>query len=219
MLGTVLVFCFFGFCAGGHWHHPRPHHHAHPGPAVRHDESRGEIAHELVPSDWRAEPGEAHERKFVSPSGTAELHASWAVTSHDSVAAHMRDVAFEHGEKLSYIQGGSDWIAVAGIRDDRQFYRQAVLACEGRRWHQIEIDYPLTDVRPMAKLVARSSRALAHTRNAGCEDAEPSGQPATARSEQDGTSPAETTGAGIGTETAPAPANPPDGSASGSPHQ
>ena len=120
----------------------------------------------------------------------------------------MRDVAFARGERLNYIQGGTDWIAVSGIRDDRQFYRQAVLACEGRQWHQIEIDYPVADVGDMAKLIARSSHALSHTRNAGCDSEDPPEQPATTQAAPaTGAAAGETTGSGSRAET-PAPAPP-----------
>jgi hypothetical protein len=207
MFGTILAFCFFGFCAGGgHWHHPHHHHREHPGLSGH----REDATNELVPSDWRSQPGDAHERRFVSPNGEAELRASWTATSQESVASHMRNVAFERGEKLAYIQGGSDWIAVAGIKDDRQFYRQAVLACEGRRWHQIEIDYPPADTREMAKLVARSSRALTDTRNAGCDDPDAPAGAAVPMARDGGAAPAETTGEG----SAPANAGPPRASGS-----
>jgi len=164
-------------------------------------------ATELVPADWSQQASDAHERRFVSPNGSAELRASWAATAQESIASHMRNVAFERGEKLAYIQGGSDWIAVGGFKDDRQFYREAVLACQGRRWHQVEIDYPPADVREMAKLVARSSRALTHTRDAGCEESDPQqGPAATPMAHDGGAVPAETTGAGSGPDGGPSPA-------------
>ena len=208
MLGTILAFCFFGFCAGGgHWRHPHHHHHEHLRLSVHREVMREKLANELVPADWRQQASDAHERRFVSPNGSAELRASWAATSQESIASHMRNVAFERSEKLAYIQGGSDWIAVAGIKDDRQFYREAVLACQGRRWHQVEIDYPPADVRQMAKLVARSSRALTHTRDAGCDESDAPQRPIAAPlAHEGGTVPAETTGAGSAPDAGPPPA-------------
>jgi hypothetical protein len=208
VLGSILVFCFFGFCAGGgHWVHP--HHHSHHdgerlGRAVRSEAERVGRANELVPSDWRAVPGDAHQREFMSPDGSARLRASWTATSQEPPAKHMRDVAFGTGEKLGYIEGGSDWIAVSGTKGDRRFYREAVLACEGRRWHQIEIEYPVDQVRVMAKILARSSRALVRTREAGCQEADPSPEAPTTRSTEDhvGTQ-SETTGSSSGSGARP----------------
>jgi hypothetical protein len=109
----------------------------------------------------------------------------------------MRDIAFGTGEKLDYIEGGNDWIAVSGIKGDRRFYREAVLACEGRRWHQIQVDYPIAEVRSITKILERSSRALMRTREAGCEETESPGVPSAARSIQDGgATQSETTGSG-----------------------
>jgi hypothetical protein len=133
----------------------------------------------------------------MSPNGSARLTASWTATSQQPLTQHMRDIAFGTGEKLDYIEGGSDWIAVSGIKGDQRFYREAVLACEGRRWHQIEVDYPIAEVRSMTKILEQSSRALMRTREAGCEEKEPPGVPSATRSTQDGgATRSETTGFG-----------------------
>ena len=191
MLGSILVFCFFGFCAGGgHWRHPhhydRHHGHEQRTGGAHAEEDRGRSPNEIVPSDWRSEPADAHQRAFMSPNGSARLTASWTATSQQPLAQHMRDIAFGTGEKLDYIEGGSDWIAVSGIKGDQRFYREAVLACEGRRWHQIEVDYPTAELRSMAKILKRSSRALMRTREAGCEGTKPSEDPSATPSVQDG---------------------------------
>jgi hypothetical protein len=59
-----------------------------------------------------------------------------------SVAAHMKSVAFADGEELTQVRGERNWIAVSGFHGDRIFYRQALLACAGDRWHQIAFEYP-----------------------------------------------------------------------------
>lgn len=69
---------------------------------------------------------------------------------------------------------GSRFLASRGISG---FIVKAVLACEGRRWHQIEVDYPTAELRSMTKILKRSSRALMRTREAGCEGTAPSGEP------------------------------------------
>jgi hypothetical protein len=71
----------------------------------------------------------------------------------------MKSVAFADGEELTQVRRQRNWISVSGFRGDRIFYRQALLACAGDRWHQIAFEYPSR----------RAAQALEATQNAGCD--------------------------------------------------
>jgi hypothetical protein len=59
------------------------------------------------------------------------------------VADHMKSVVFAgEGETLTHIQGERNWIAAAGFKGSRMFYRKAILACGGRVWHHVAFEYP-----------------------------------------------------------------------------
>jgi serine/threonine-protein kinase len=81
----------------------------------------------------------------------------------------MRAVAFADGETLTFIQGQSDWIAVAGSKAERMFYRKAVIACGGRKWHHIAFEYPVELSRYVEPLLRRASAAVDASENDGCE--------------------------------------------------
>jgi hypothetical protein len=52
---------------------------------------------------------------------------------------------------------------------DRIFYRQALLACAGDRWHHIAFEYPSNVKLSMTDFVRRAAQALEAKQNAGCD--------------------------------------------------
>ena len=52
--------------------------------------------------------------------------------------------------------------------DRRIFYRETMLACGGRQWHNLEFEYPASDKARMDRFVDRASHALGAYRSAGC---------------------------------------------------
>jgi hypothetical protein len=99
---------------------------------------------QIVPRDWKLESPDQRRngQRFVSPDGTAWFEWYRVAAGDKSVAAHMKSVAFADGEELTQVRGERSWISVSGFRGDRIFYRQALLACAGDRWHQIAFEYP-----------------------------------------------------------------------------
>ena len=45
--------------------------------------------------------------------------------------------------------------------DNRIFYRKTILACDGRKWHNLKLEYPASDKLAMDGFVTRASYALA----------------------------------------------------------
>jgi len=73
------------------------------------------------------------------------------------------------GEEVTYLRGERSWIAVSGFKGDRIFYRKAVLACAGDRWHQVAFEYPASAKRSMEDFVNRAAEGLDETRDRGCD--------------------------------------------------
>jgi hypothetical protein len=98
----------------------------------------------IVPPGRQLQPPEQNwaGRRFKSRDGTAWL-AIYKAPADVPVADHMKSVAFSgEGETLTYLQGERSWIAAAGFKASRMFYRKAILACGGRVWHHVAFEYP-----------------------------------------------------------------------------
>ncbi len=82
----------------------------------------------------------------------------------------MKDFAFADGESITDLRARQNWIAVAGNKGgDRLFYREAVIACAGRTWHQIAFEYPSSMKTAMANFVGDAAVAVLHSENDGCD--------------------------------------------------
>jgi hypothetical protein len=81
----------------------------------------------------------------------------------------MKIFAFVEGEETSYLRGGRNWIAVAGLKGDRMFYRKAALACSGKSWHHIAFEYPPNTRCGMEVFVNRASEMVDQSENVGCD--------------------------------------------------
>ena len=126
---------------------------------------------ELVPPGWQEQPSEPNwnGRRFASPDGTAWVAMFTVPAGGESIAAHMKAVVFADGEDITYLRGQRSWIAVSGVKGDRAFYRQAVLACAGDRWHHIAFEYPAAAKADMGAFIDRAALAVSASANRACD--------------------------------------------------
>jgi hypothetical protein len=138
-------------------------------PAASEQPSQGGA--KLVPADWREEPADPqlNGQRFVSPDGNASFIAYTVPAGEEGVAAHMKAVAFGDGEQVTYLRGERSWIAVSGFKQGRIFFRAAVLACAGDRWHHIAFEYPASAKGEMRDFVERAATAVRSSDNRSCD--------------------------------------------------
>jgi hypothetical protein len=126
----------------------------------------------LVPSDWReeaADPALNKASRFVSPDGNSWVLAYTLPAGEEGIAGHMKAVAFADGEQVTYLHAERTWIAVSGFKEGRIFYRAAVLACGGDRWHHIAFEYPASAKARMRDFVDRAGSTVRHSDNSWCD--------------------------------------------------
>ena len=186
MRGTLLILLMLACVAGSadarrHRHHLRYYdaitpaetgRQAEPAPAPdASPEPRAQSRSRLVPTDWREEPADPQLKgqHFVSPDGNASFIAYTAPTGDEGIAGHMKAVAFGDGEQVTYLRGERTWIAVSGFKQGRIFYRAAVLACGGDRWHHIAFEYPASAKAEMRGFVERASTTVRNSENSWCD--------------------------------------------------
>jgi serine/threonine-protein kinase len=130
-------------------------------------------AAELVPADWELRPTDPTWRgkRYVSPDGLAWAAIYASPVEEDEVSAHMKAIAFADGETITYLRGEHNQIAVSGVKGDRIFYREAVLACAGKHWHHIAFEYPREAESIMEEFVSRASDAVQDSESDGCDTA------------------------------------------------
>ncbi len=123
-----------------------------------------------LPPGWTEQPSQSKNggKRFASPEGRAWVETFTSDVAAEPVSAHMRSVAFGDGEILTFIRGESDRIEVAGVKGDRRFYRKAIIACAGRVWHQIALEYPLDMSRHIEPLLKSIPGAVDASENVGC---------------------------------------------------
>jgi len=123
----------------------------------------------IAPRNWTLLPyGKDNERRFVSPQRDAWL-SLYATHVEGSTAAHLERWGVKPGEQVTYEKRGRDWAVISGYTGgDRIFYRRTMLACGGRKWHDLDFEYPARDKRAMDEFVTRASHALAAYRSIGC---------------------------------------------------
>ena len=186
MRGMLLILLMLACVAGSadarrHRHHLRYYDAVTPGDTGRQSEParspraapepRAQSRARPVPADWREEPTDAGVKgqRFVSPDGAAFFLAYTAPAGAEGIAAHMKTVAFGDGEQVTYLRGERTWIAVSGFKQNRIFYRAAVLACGGDRWHHIAFEYPSSSKAEMRGYVERASEAVRGSDNSWCD--------------------------------------------------
>jgi hypothetical protein len=122
----------------------------------------------IIPRDWTLLPPKNNEWRAVSPHEDAWL--SLYITPADgSTSSHLRQFGVGAGDRVTYQREGQGWTVVSGYTaENRIFYRKTMLACEGRKWHNLALEYPASDKQAMDEFVTRASYALAAYNGAGC---------------------------------------------------
>jgi hypothetical protein len=149
----------------------RPYSSPQSQPALAPDRPSERAQSRLAPADWREEPADPQLKgqRFVSPDGNASFVAYTVPAGEEGLAGHMKAVAFGDGEQLTYLRGERTWIAVGGFKQDRIFYRVAVLACGGDRWHHIAFEYPASAKAAMHDFVERAATTVRNSDNSWCD--------------------------------------------------
>jgi hypothetical protein len=111
-------------------------------------------------------------RRFVSPGGEAWLAFYASPADQETVSAHFKTLAFADGEEIVTLHAGRDQLIVTGAKGDRVFYRKARLACEGRQWHHVALEFPFSteprEAHSYELFVAQAARALDLADDDGC---------------------------------------------------
>jgi hypothetical protein len=143
---------------------------AEPAPARDQSLNRGAQGR-LVPAGWREEAADPalKGQRFVSPDGSAWFLAYTLPAGEEGIPGHMKAVAFGDGEQVTYLRGERTWIAVSGFKEGRIFYRAAVLACGGDRWHHIAFEYPASIKAEMRGFVERAAATARNSDNSWCD--------------------------------------------------
>jgi hypothetical protein len=122
----------------------------------------------IIPRDWTLLTPKSNEWRAMSPRKDAWL-SLYATPVDGPVASRLRQWGVGEGDRVTYQRHGRGWTVVSGYTaDNRIFYRRTTLACEGRKWHNLELEYPATEKPAMDELVTRASYALSAYNRAGC---------------------------------------------------
>jgi hypothetical protein len=123
----------------------------------------------IVPRDWTLLPPKSNEWRAVSPRRDAWL-SLYSTPAKGSASSHLRRWGVSEGDRVTYQRQGQGWTVVSGYTaDSRIFYRKTMLACGGRKWHDLALEYPASDKPAMDEFVTRASHALAAYNRAGCQ--------------------------------------------------
>jgi hypothetical protein len=123
---------------------------------------------DIIPHDWTLLPPKSNEWRAVSPRQDAWL-SLYATPIDAPVSSHLRQWGVGEGDRVTYQRHGQGWTVVSGYTpDNRIFYRKTMLACRGRKWHNLEFEYPASDKSAMDEFVTRASYALGAYNRAGC---------------------------------------------------
>ena len=149
-------------------------HSAPRGETERRAVERGDIL-ALLPPNWRPQPPEPNEpgRRYVSPDADAWLALYASDADQASLDQHLKAVAFNEGEELTFLRRERDRVTVTGFKagdTDRTFYRKVVLACGGRTWRHIAFEYPAKMKSTLDRLITLMSRMAEETVAEHCDD-------------------------------------------------
>jgi hypothetical protein len=129
---------------------------------------------EFPPPTWQLQPPDPNwqGRRFVSPRGEAWLAFYASPADQETVSAHFKTLAFADGEEIVTLHASRDQLIVTGAKGDRVFYRKARLACDGRQWHHVALEFLFgieeRQGRSYELLVAQAARALDLADDDGC---------------------------------------------------
>ncbi|MCW2276050.1 hypothetical protein GJ654_17530 [Rhodoblastus acidophilus] len=114
------------------------------------------------PAGWKMEPEPENNdgRRFSSPDGDAFVIISghFALDSRDEEMARKAEP--DDGETVAYSAKGKDWVVLSGTRDNRIFYRKAVLSCGDQVWNTLTIEYPAEEKARYDRLVSHMAASL-----------------------------------------------------------
>jgi hypothetical protein len=129
---------------------------------------------ELVPPDWQLQAADPNLKgqRFVSRDGKRSLALYATPVEKEPIAKHMNAIAFVDGEQITHLHGEEYWIEASGTKADHSFYRKAVLACDGRVWHEVSFEYPTESHHDITKFVIRAAKAVRNSEDQGCEPSE-----------------------------------------------
>jgi hypothetical protein len=172
-----------------HWYHFRyrysGHTGAHTAPALlgaaRSDHANTRIlGRPFPPADWQLQPPvdpKQKGRSYVAPDGQASLTFSATPADRERVSAHLKAVAFVDGEDVLTLAGNREGLLVTGTKGDRMFMRKVGLACGGREWHQVAIEFPAAARQGYERLSAQAVRVLDLADADGCTEPIAGNQP------------------------------------------
>ena len=85
------------------------------------------------------------------------------------ISSHLRRWGVGEGDRVTCQRRTEGWTVVSGYTgDNRIFYRKTMLACGGRKWHNLELECPASDKSAMDRFVTRATYALSAYNRAGC---------------------------------------------------
>jgi len=127
-------------------------------------------AAQIVPPEWRLQRPDPkwQGRRYISPDGSSWFTAY--STPANGATSQVDAMASQPGERITYQRREPDWGAISGYKDDKIFYRKAVLACGRRVWHHLAFEYPASRKREMDAFVIRASRSIDRAENESCVD-------------------------------------------------
>jgi hypothetical protein len=135
---------------------------------------RGDVL-AMLPPNWRPQPPEPNERgrRYVSPDGYAWLTLYASDADQQSLDRHLKAIAFNDGEELTFLRRERDRVTVSGFKagdTDRMFYRKVILACGERTWRHIAVEYPARMKNTVDRLITLMSRVAEDTVAEHCDD-------------------------------------------------
>jgi serine/threonine-protein kinase len=125
---------------------------------------------EFPPADWQLQAPDPNwkGRRYVAPAGDAWLALYASPADQESTSAHLKTVAFADGEDVLTVLGDRNGLVVTGTKGDRMFLRKAKLACGGRQWHHVALEFPAGAQRAYQPLIARAMRIVDLAEDDGC---------------------------------------------------
>lgn len=136
---------------------------------IRGARGRAESQVHLIPPDWQLVPPDPNwqGRRYMAPDGNAWL-ALYSTNAANDAQTRFKAVAFADGENLTYLHGDRDRLTVSGLKGDRIFYRKVMLACDGKVWRHVALEYPAGNKREFDSYVQRVSRGFESIADSGC---------------------------------------------------
>jgi hypothetical protein len=144
------------------------------GPGVR------VLGRPFPPPDWQLQPVDPQHtgRRYRSPDGAASLVFYASAARGGSASEHLKSIAFVDGEDVLRLAGTQGELVVTGTKQERMFVRKARLACGGRDWHHVVVEFPVSAQRDYARLVEQALSALDRADDDGCTAPVSSNDPA-----------------------------------------